>query len=875
MPTQNLFQNVIDSPVGSTPTITPVGQNAPQESLLSKGYHFFFQPVINLGEDISFLYPEQKAARTSIEQLRKMGGEQEAQRLLGELPEVPTFEKVIGDVAGTVLTGITMNPFGGAIGALKGLKGLPFLQSMARAGLTGAAYGGAFGLTGALSNKEGLQRTIEQTILGSVLGAPFGIAGELAFKGIGAVAGKAVAPIAGAAVSFAEKHPIVGEVVNFFRPVKAVLMSNYGEIGKTLAKVFETHSEKVNSSVGQVAKKLYEAGLIEAPRLTNKNLLSREEAWAGPNSLKDKLQGKVTLQEGQPFVTPKESAPNPKVEKAYQTADQIRNEVLVSAQKVGVVKQGVTAENYFPQITPDANAVSLSAADRAKGNLLGAEGSLRADVLENAVNKDHTFATIEEAAGVLDSWAEFVKGGGRIAPDNKWLQYLVKKGQAATIEEAAGKTMMEMKFRNTPMTPRAGALDYPRQYDFPFYDPDPRRVLLAYSANSLSRIHYAELLGPEEEILKTYIGKVEQLQGPNAAIELEKTVRQITGQISKNPSRQNLSVFFRALQVPKLTFAQIVNLGQSLNTLLSSDLGSLAYGLSKSFGEKGILNALESGALLNPLLRENLSYLGGGSAFADKWLRWTGFNWTENFNRTVAANAGQKYLEKQAARLIKNPNNGLARWRIQELNVNPDEVLKIGLTKEMKLIAGDTMSTRTQFLSRPMDLPGFASSPEGKVFFQFKNYAYQQVNFLKNKIGSDIATKNYAGVLRTFLLLGTVFPMTGEVLQDVRSLITQEKRPTNLLDRYLNDLANSGSWGLAIDLWSSARYGMLAENIIGPTLGTATKLTEATLQGNIDQLVKQLLQQTGVGRIPANLFMTKQGGGRESTLRSIQKLQPY
>ena len=51
--------------------------------------------------------------------------------------------------------------------------------------------------------------------------------------------------------------------------------------------------------------------------------------------------------------------------------------------------------------------------------------------------------------------------------------------------------------------------------------------------------------------------------------------------------------------------------------------------------------------------------------------------------------------------------------------------------------------------------------------------------------------------------------MVGEVTSDIRSLITGSKRPTKALDRYLSNIANAGTFGLALDLWESAKFDFI------------------------------------------------------------------
>lgn len=891
MPQQNIFQDVIDSPAGSY-TAPPL-YTQKKEGILTRFGKAIIQPVVGLGEDIAALTPEMQQARTAIENLKQRGDTEYAQQLETGLPEKPTWEKVIGDVVGT---GLFVVP-GGAGAAIKGLKGLPLLKALGAGAAEAGAFGGAMGAASGMSEKKDLPGVISDAVTGSLFGVPFGLAAPFATRAVGAAT-----KLAGTGAEKVLTKVAPDWLYNFVSSNGAVLKRAYGEVGQKVFDFFEKADQETRTKLGEVMAKLSDVGLVKSPKLfwyqgkANKAaMLTDEEAWKGANSLKDKLVGKA---EGEPkylyqMASPEgQSVSNPKVDKAFEVADKLRKETLAMAQEQNLLGKDITPENYFQKITPDTKDVKLSGSakkeletitDPAQREtlLMGKEGSMRNDVLYNAVFKDKKFSSIEEAAGVLDDWITFVEKGNRVLKrnDNKFLQWMVKTGQAKTIDEAVGKVLGEMKNRSKSLTKTAGALDYKREVDFPFYDPDPRRVLLAGAADNFNRINQAKYFGAKNEVLNEAAGQIEKATGDvNAAIEFKNVIRKITGQIERQPRAEAASVLLRVLQVPKLTFAQIVNIGQNANTLLATDLGSLAHGIANVFKDEGLRTALESGALSNTVLRQAM--LGNGSKLADNWLRWSGFSWTETFNRAVAANAGEKYLQKQAKLLIKNPGNGVVKWRLQELGINPQEIIDKGVTKEMKLRAGEALAKNTQFLSRNIDLPGFATSPEGKLFFQFKNFAYQQMKFLKDRMVYQVKNDR-AGLAKTLLTLGTIFPMTGEVLQDVRSLVTQQRRPTEFLDRYLSDLAGAGVWGLVFDFWSSAKYGNLAESIAGPALGSGVTLTEDMVQlisramegkGPTPGFYKDLLQQTGIGRIPANIYLSQKKKNQASAIETLQGL---
>lgn len=568
-----------------------------------------------------------------------------------------------------------------------------------------------------------------------------------------------------------------------------------------------------------------------------------------------------------------------KIQKAAQAARKVYDEIITLAGDVGMQTQ--KRQFYFTHHIPNPQTVALSetektalataktTAEREAIHLQSkAKESLRRDILENMVYKEKAFNNIEKAASVLDGWSEYVLTGQRIINEkNKpFFEYLIKTGQAKSLEEAEGKAFRDFLRRPLPRIPRFGPLEYSRELNVPIYDPDPRRVIPSYVLNAYTRLETARSFGPQNQKLNAMLNKIRKTEGVEVARDVDKLIRTITGQIDRAPAREKLSITLRMLQVPKLSFGQILNISQSyLNTWLGADLGSMAYGLQSAFKDAGVREGLRAGATLQSVINQQLAYFGGGQNFANNILKYTGFNWTELFNRTVTANATKKYVEKTFDKLKANPDNRFLRWRLEEFMINPDEALAKGaLTETETLRAMNKGTIMMQFLSDPLYLPEFASSPEGKAFFQFKNYSYNQAIFVKRQLLNPNIPLTHK--LRSLLILGTIFPMSGEVALDVRSLLTGAKRPTKAWDRYWSNISNAGTFGLWTDFIESAHYRQVAETIGGPTVGTIADLTENFL-ASIEKgeptagLMKSVFQQTGVLRPVGNyLYPTRRKG---------------
>lgn len=850
-PTIYRFQEAAKSPIPDFAQAESLQNQDPnQDSFLKSTFSSIFSAPVRLGENIAGLLPEVQRARESVDRLRDRGGEFAtlADELDKEIVKRPSTAEVIGNALGTAL-------WVAPLPLLKGLKAAPVLNSIVR----GGAYGAAFGAADALGEGLRMEKVLTNAIVGGVIGAPLGLATHGIFKLVGGAGKGVLKSVSDGRIADAGKR--------LFSPTISRLQE-FGYAGKEIAKRFQEIGVNAKRKMGEAMIKMSEIGLVDVPRLfpwqVKTKMMDTASAWRGKNSLLDILTGKGSLKKA-----------GDAVKKAAKVAREMLDDIAVEAKGKKILPG--KRQNYFTHLIPSSKSVALSKTERnalAGAKTLAereaiylqskAKVSLRRDILENAVFKERAFNTIDDAGRTLDSWAFYVSSGKRAINEKTkpFLKYILKTGQAKSLQEAESKAFRDFLRKPISRIPKFGPLEHARKIDFPFWDPDPRRVLPNYTLGAIARIEAATKFGAKNEKLNRLIANVGKKSGVQAASEVDDLVRKITGQIKTAPAREQISTTLRMLQVPKLAYAQIINIGQSTNTLLASDLGSLASGIQSAFSNKGVQKALKTGAILNSVLKRELAYAGGGSNFANNILKYSGFTWTETFNRVVASNAGMKYAEKTFARLKKNPQSKVLRWRLQELGVNPAEALKRGSLIEKELLnVGNMFSAKTQFLSEPMYLPAWASSPEGKVVFQFKNFAYNQAVFIKRQLlNKNIPLTRKA---RTLLILGMVYPMTGEVLGDIRAFLTGVKRPTKAWDRYWNNIANAGTFGLAVDFWESAKFRNTAEAVVGPTVGSIADLTEsavASLEAGewTDGLMKTLLRQTGVLRPVANfMYPTK------------------
>ncbi len=838
------------------------------------------KPVINLGKDIAQFTPQYQEMQKGVQESQNLIAEKlksadindrtkqiianinDNQEPFKEILNPRTPEQILGDVAGTALLVAT------PASLLRGI-GTGIAAQATRGAVTGGLIGGAMGLSEKGTPAEILKSIAIGAGLGTVTEPLIGIAGQVAIKGV-IKAAKVIKPIV-SKFSETEAMKVISSV--------GTRLQQFGDDGREIVQRMLNADRNRLQRTGQFMNEAEQSGMFA---------LNQEQRWSGKNSLLDRLEGRATNEGDQ-------------IGQAFSVADKMRTEIAGEAQVKGVqvrLQKGVSKpfqprENYFPHMGVSADDITDNT-------------QVFKDAVENAVRLGK-FADEKEAQQVANAYREFVETNGR--GGQFWTKWLVKDGQTSigklseqeqnllrvlekripppkgleypqemvtklrnAIDEAQGMTLRYFKQSRLP---KFGQLEYSREVNFPFYDPDPIRVLPKYVAGATKRLEEIASFGVKGEELNKLIGRIRRVQGPEAGFEVADLVKAMTDTVKALPKVEKAAAFVRVLSVPKLAFSQIVNIGQSVNSLLASDIPSFARGFSAAFKEAGVQNALKSGSTLESVINE-ITTRAGESNFSAKFLRYTGFSATEKFNRTVSANVGMNWAAKNFTKLLANPTDKIAIGRLEELGINVSKALQAGkLTEDELLKAAQIFTERTQFRARPIDLPRFASSAYGKIFFQFKSFAFNQTKFLKDEFKRELQSGNYGRAVRDIIIIATIFPMTGEVLGDIKSLVTGSKRPTGALERYFDDLANVGGVGIAYDLFQSAANNKLASMLLGPTISSGIDITQLAIQaaktGKLtDSQKKTIINQLGITRPIGNYVYSKDTKGYETFFETLK-----
>lgn len=694
----------------------------------------------------------------------------------------------------------------------------------------GAAEGALFSAASLLQRDMAIEENLQDILIGAGLGVGLGL-GVGAVGRIGGAGARTVQRVGGEVigrVTDTELARIGRRAMTETFSVKERLR-RLGAGG--VVDLFENLDRQVDIRSGRLIVRMQDAGL--------ETLTRRERA-----QLLDVAEGRMFASELTPKVLQVYNAFRRTTEEFAEEASQLGRIVKVGR---GELREFRRRENYFPHVFPSVQTLKRP------------QSRVRQEVLEDTVRRGE-FSNVQAAAKALDSFierAESGKGG------EFFVDWLMQTGQVRTRAEARG--LMDRTFKKGRFKV-AASLERARQFNNPFYDPDPARVLPSYIQQQVESLEMLRATGVvnQKGVLRKgaevdkILGKLGSKTGKDARAEAQQLVRVVRGAIEEAHGVDEVMAFMRRTQIPKLAFAQILNLGQPLNVLLKSKSPmALASGVARAFTGDGKRFALLSGATTEAALKSARRKFSAEDTYADLFLHYTGFNLSERFNRRVASNAGATYV----SRMFKEAQKTTGRKRtraieiLREFGVDTDTAFQRGgLSEDDLFMAGNIMSEMTNFRSRPMDLPAFMSTSYGKTIFQFKSFSFQQAKLIKDTLKTDWKRGDGKAVLADLIILGIVFPMGGEVINEIRSTILGTERPTSFLDRYLQNFLTLGGLGLWLDLAVAARQGFLLEAVTGPVVGSGVQLSELTARGDLleDRGIKWMLRQTGFGGAVAN-----------------------
>lgn len=291
---------------------------------------------------------------------------------------------------------------------------------------------------------------------------------------------------------------------------------------------------------------------------------------------------------------------------------------------------------------------------------------------------------------------------------------------------------------------------------------------------------------------------------------------------------EKISSKITSAQTSKLGFVSpLTNLTQQLSTIARTDVPTAIKTYSKMIQnpEQTVLNAIKANEISPELGNKVLKNMQGleDASFGRKWLEFIKFNLAEKGNRIFSVNAGMEYagkLAKQAGEGSEAAVRELGRLGIKDIaNMTDDDIVR----------AGRKISQETQFSTKAGELPQGWETNAGRVITQFKGFGYKQTGFIKNqvvRIAEEAKAGNFKPLVSALTAYGVGSPLIGEVINNVRSFVTNKKRDDEGLQRYINDVAAGSSLGLldnAGALFGQYGEGGVISTLGGPTAGDAYK----------------------------------------------------
>lgn len=776
-----------------------------------------------------------------------------------------TVQKVAGDVLGTAAElGSFVVPSLGAATAEKavagtGIKWLKNAAPYVGTATSGALWGGSLSAAQSISAGNNIQQSIREAGKGAIIGSVLGTGVRLA------------EPLLGAGLSrtatWLEDSGILKASKTLTKEISSV-SSRYSSVLKKAGIDFDLAAHTMNLDADRIsAVKNIEAGTIKAyadtgfdfNKLKKTGYTDLEGITHYGDSAPLWARAEIDIKRVSPDGTP--------IEKNGKTIidfwDATGKDILEKAQAEGIPVNSL-GDGY--------RSHDVLRKESLKPYL---EPGDYQDILVSNLKREGVVATKEDGIKfILDRKRVDDKAPGWWK-NNSYVDFFIKRDNIS-LEKV--KTMLtEDSGKITSLHETGRYLERERILNDPLINPFTDEAMAKYVANSMQDIVYTKGLGGLTEDAKNYNLFADHLKavrnyskqeglGNELEKELIKLQKITLKRLDRSPDIESLSRVFRDMGAFRLTFAQIQNITQGINnTALITDIPSMIGGVFRSFTKAGWDKARMAGAINDDLISAALMPgTAESGSLASRWLNFWKFGFTEKWNRVVTANAVDIMTEKITKQLVfaeKSGNKEFANYLravLGDFGLDANKIVAAGkldindINRSMFVGAG-----KAQFLSRPEDLPALASHPIGKLFFQFKSFGYMQTKLLKDELVKDLGRGKYGQrkALKTMLILTTIFPISTEVSQDIKSLITQKQRPTDALDRYLDDIGQSGAMGYLGDIYSSIKYKDLTSMTSPPSVGSLADivlpLTDRAIKPNMTQAqldvdVDQFLSAFGV-----------------------------
>lgn len=422
------------------------------------------------------------------------------------------------------------------------------------------------------------------------------------------------------------------------------------------------------------------------------------------------------------------------------------------------------------------------------------------------------------------------------------INHMIKTGQADSTEDALSKLS---NAREVSRNRRMGNLESSRLVDVPIYD-KTRNSLTNYISGATRRIAQAETFGPKDEVALQKLAQIAREGGDTSAATEAFNIA--VGAKKYGATGENISKVARNyISTTRLGLGAITNASQSVNTGIVTGHIRTMGSMLKQLDPKQRDFVERTGVVADSVINDIKDATGFTGKVLSK-ITAPGFGKVEKFNRSVAAIAGRDYAQSLAK-----------KGDIDTLRNKLGVTGKIGkeLTESQQIQAARKIVEKTQFKVDAQDLPGWVSSPAGKLVAQFRTFSYNQSKFFSNEILKPAAKGNLLPLTRLLAALPV-----GYAIYETKRVINNREETDGTGRKVLESFGSVGGAGLALDIFKSMvplngkyldsgrRVSMAVGTFGGPAASTAAdvigSISDAIQKKNIPENNPNLEGKVGI-----------------------------
>lgn len=452
---------------------------------------------------------------------------------------------------------------------------------------------------------------------------------------------------------------------------------------------------------------------------------------------------------------------------------------------------------------------------------------------------------------------------------------LVDTGQAKDDVEAA---QILRRMTDTRRNRRYSNLEMEREANLPGYR-RTRDVIPLHLQNAANRIAQVETFGNGDAEALKLLNRIGD-EGYDAATAQRLFDRSVGAAKDDDFARAVSQGVRTFVTTSKLGLSALTNVGQNVNTATVGGIGRTLANVPKALSQDGREYALKLGVTLDGVIKDVRENTGTAGGLVGKFTA-PGFNAVEKFNRTLAVHTGLAYADEMAAKAAAGDR--AAAGALSKLGLNPRDVIANGgqLTEDDLATAARSFVERTQFKVDPQDLPGWASTPLGKLFFQFRSFSYNQTAFLKREIIDPLLQGDPKPLMR-FAAAGL---LVGGGITEAKNAVQNRPSEQDTAKRIVQYYNAVGGAGIAQDLVKGIipiggknlpvdrQVTLAISTLLGPAVGTAAEHYAGVVQatrGDVKPLGRALLRDLPiVGPTAQNTLLPYQAANTPQAAPSV------